>query len=60
MDDDYIISVIFERLLKTISRYHISNDSNNSLDIFIDIANDLIENYFYILYLRSKNKYMGI
>lgn len=56
LEDDYILSVIYGRLLKIISRYNLASDSNKALDIFIDIANDFIQNYFYYLYLRDKEK----
>lgn len=56
LKDDYIISVIYGRLFKIVSRYHISIDSNKAVDIFVDIGTDLIQNYFYVLYSKHKSQ----
>jgi hypothetical protein len=55
LDDDYILSVIYGRLFKIISKYNLSSN-NIVIDIFVDIANDLIQNYFYSLYKKNKDE----
>jgi hypothetical protein len=54
LKDDYIMSVIYGRLFKIVSKYHIALDSNRAVDIFVDIGTDLVENYFYVLYSKQK------
>jgi len=54
LKDDFIISVIYGRLFKIISKYDISSDSNSAVDVFVDIGNDLVEKFYYHLYMRQK------
>jgi hypothetical protein len=56
LSDDFIIGVIYGRLFKIVSRNDYLSGSNTVVDIFVDIANDLIGNYFYILYMERKEE----
>lgn len=53
-DDQYILSVIYGRLFKIVSSYKLVNDNNTSVDVFFDLGNDLVQNYFYSLYNKYK------
>jgi hypothetical protein len=53
--DKYILSLIHGRLFKIVSKHNIGDVSNISIDIFVDLATDLIQNYFYSLYINYKN-----
>jgi hypothetical protein len=54
LSDDYIISVIYGRLFKIISKYDVSPDSNSAVYVFVDIGNDLVEKFYYHLYTIQK------
>ena len=56
LSDDYLITVIYGRLIKLISKYDIAKDSNSVVNILVDIGNDLVEKYFYNLYKINKKK----
>jgi hypothetical protein len=56
LEDKFILSVIYGRLFKIISTYNVSIDNNRAIDVFVDIANDLLGNYFYLLYKKHKDE----
>lgn len=56
LKDDFITSVIYGRLFKIVSNHLITIDNNKAVDIFVDIGNDLIINYFYVLYSERKKE----
>jgi len=60
LDNDVILSIIYGRFFKLVSNYKLGGvnnklagiTSNTSVDIFVDLANDLIQNYFFLLYKK--------
>jgi hypothetical protein len=54
LKDKLILSILYGRLFKIVSKYNISEISNLSVDTFVDLAEDLIQNYFYALYKKHK------
>lgn len=40
------MSIIYGRLLRIISNYNVLNLENKILNVFIDIGNDIVGNYF--------------
>jgi hypothetical protein len=57
LDHDYVITVIYGRFFKLVSQYQISAEYNKAVNIFVDIGNDLVGNYFYNLYKKQKKLY---
>src|ERR1700719_3069474 len=54
--DNYIISILFGRFLKIISNNNRLNKNTNSLDVYLDIGKDLINNYLLYLYKKQKKE----
>lgn len=54
--EDYVISVIFGRFMRIITnnKLNLTNHKNIALDIIKDIAEDLIRQYIYSIYLKDK------
>ena len=56
-----MLSIIYGRLFKIVSKYNIDGTTdvdstiNTTVDVFVDLSTDLIQNYFYVLYIKHKN-----
>jgi hypothetical protein len=53
--NEFIISIMFGRLLKIFSNNGRLNQNTYSTNVYIDLGRELIEKYIYVLYLRSLN-----
>jgi len=51
---DYIVSILLGKFLVRINKP--KQEDNNCINIFGDIGKQLVQNYFYVLYLREKSK----
>jgi DNA-dependent RNA polymerase len=60
LDDDLVISILYGRLLRIVSNYNKLNTSNNFTNISTDIGRDIINNYYYSLYIKSMLPYIDI
>lgn len=56
IEDEYLVNIIYGRILKILSTYNRSQDSLNSIvDVGYDLGRDLINNYYFYAYLRAKS-----
>ena len=54
---EYLVNIIYGRILKIISTYNRSMDNLNSMvDLSYDLGRDLVNKYYHIEYLRAKSK----
>jgi hypothetical protein len=60
LDNEYIISVIYGRLLRIISNFNRLNLENKIPNINFDIGVGIVGNYFYNLYYKQMNKSIKI
>lgn len=49
-----LISIMLGRFIRIISNYHNFYNNNISINVFIDISENLIRDYFYCLYIKHK------
>lgn len=57
ISNEYLVNIIYGSLLKILSTYKISQGSkNNVVDVGFNLGKDLINNYYYNMYLKSKSK----
>jgi DNA-dependent RNA polymerase len=54
--EEFFISIIFGRLLRILSNNERFNENTNSVNVYIDLGEDLINNYLLYLYKLSKTK----
>ena len=54
LDNSFIISLMYGKLLRIISNYKILE--NTERDLCIDIGNELVNKYYYTLYFKDKQK----
>jgi hypothetical protein len=53
--DEYIISIMYGRLLKIFSNNNRLNENTKSTYVYIDLGKELIDKYIFNLYLKSLN-----
>ena len=53
--DDFIVSIMYGRLLKVFSNNNRFNEHTFSTNVYVDLGKELIDKYIYVLYLRSLN-----
>jgi hypothetical protein len=58
LDNIYIISIIYGRLLRIISYFNKLNVENKATNTSFDIGVDLVRSYFFNLYYKQMNKFI--
>lgn len=56
MKDSYITSLVYGRLFKIVSKHDVLPDSYGYTDVLVDLGRDILENYFYTLYIKDKKE----